>query len=266
MNLNDILSFSIGTITVQTIVFAVLIALVGVGIAKLLLRAVKKLLSKSSFDHSLQNVLLIIVRIVLYVIVSLVVADYLGLPVTSLLAVVSVAGLAVSLAIQDSLANVFGGMLLLAAKTFKSGDYVQLNGLEGTVIDVNLMNTNLRTADGKAVRIPNKDVQAAPIVNYSSQPLRRVEVRVTASYDDATANVKAALCDAIDCVPLLLSDPAPVVALAAYQASSIEYVVQAWTVSADYWTAFYALNEAIRDCFDKHNIHMTYDHVNVHMV
>ncbi len=255
-----------GAVSLSSIFFAALITIGGILVVNLLMILIKRLIARTSWDDNLKHVIELVARVVLYVIVALIAADALGVPVTSLVAVLSVAGLAVSLAIQDTLSNVFSGMLLLTAKTFASGDYVQVSGLEGTVTKVDLMNTYLRTADHKTVRIPNKDVQAAPIVNYSREPLRRVEIRVSVSYNDDTERVKAALLRAAERVDTVLKDPAPFAGLAAYGNSSIEYVVHAWTNGATYWPSFYGLNEAVRETFREDGIAMTYDHINVHMV
>lgn len=262
---NNLLNFSIGTVTVQTLLFAVILIAIGIACSQIVIHIIKKTLARTTLDKSFHSVILLIARVLLFTLIVLIVADHLGIPVTSLVAVLSIVGLAVSLAIQDTLANVFAGIILMAAKTFSSDDYVQLAGLEGTVIRVDLMNTHLRTADGKAVRIPNKDVQTAAIVNYSREPHRRIEVAVTASYDDATETVKAALLAAAAKTPLILTDPAPVAGLRAYQSSSIEYVLWAWCNSNQYWASFFALNEAVREEFTAHGVTMTYDHLNVHI-
>lgn len=262
--INNILAFPIGSVTVQTILIALLLMLVGIVIVKLLVRFIKKAFQKSSMDSSFQGVLLTVIRVLLYTLVVLVVADALGISVTSLLTVLSIAGLAVSLAIQDTLANVFSGMILLAAKTFASGDYVQIGSLEGTVTNVDLMNTHLLTADNKTVRIPNKDVQAAAIVNYSHEPLRRVEVQVGVSYDAPTEAVKTALLKTADRAEVILDEPAPFAGLLSYQSSSITYVVRAWTASENYWTAYFALTEGLREAFAEDGIAMTFDHIIVH--
>lgn len=265
MTFNDILAFPIGSLTVQTILTALVWTVVGLALVSLIMRGVKKLLSNGRFDDNLTHVLLIVCRVLLYAIVVLVVADSLGLPITSLLAVLSVAGLAVSLAIQDTLANVFSGLLLLASKIFVNGEYVQIGTLEGTVTQIDLMNTHLRTADNKAVRIPNKDVQAAAIVNFSREENRRVEITVSVSYDADTEAVKAALLKAADRTDVILQDPAPFAGLFAYQSSSMEYKLLAWTKTENYWTAFYALTEGVRQAFAEDGIEMTYDHLRVHI-
>ena len=256
----------IGDTTVKQLLGALLVILVGILVVKIVMVIFKRLMKSSKMAPSLKSVITTVLRITLYTLVVLVVADYFGIPVTSLITVLGVVGLAVSLALQDTLANVFSGIILLAAKTFSEGEYVQLNGLEGTVVKVDLMNTHLRTADNKTVRIPNKDVQAAPIVNFTHEPTRRLEIRVTASYDCATEDVKAALLEAADAIKTVHTDPAPFAGLFAYQASSIEYVLRVWTDSDVYWDTFYALNEKVRECFDRNGITMTYDHLNVHMI
>ena len=261
----SITSLTVGHIPLYTLFTAALIVIAGLLITGAVMKLVKRLIARTSWDDSLKHVMELVLRAILYIIVALITADHVGIPVTSLVAVLSVAGLAVSLAIQDTLANVFSGMMLLTAKTFSGGDYVQVSGLEGTVTKVDLMNTYLRTADFKTVRIPNKDVQASPIVNYSRESRRRVEVRVCASYDDDTEAVKAALLRAADRVDVILKDPAPFAGLFSYQSSSIEYVVQAWTATDTYWDAYYALTENIRTAFREDGISMTFDHLNVHI-
>lgn len=264
--IDNVLNFSLGKITVQTVLTALLMLAAGFVIVHMVMMLIKKALAKSALDVNLQQLVTVIIRVLLLTVVLLIVADFIGIPITSVVTVLGVAGLAVSLAIQDTLANVFGGILLLAAKTFASGDYVQINSLEGTVLKVDLMNTYLLTADNKHVRIPNKDVQTAPIVNYTREPLRRVEVAVNVSYDAPTAAVKAALLKAVERVDTVIDDPAPFAALSAYESSSIRYIVRVWTHNADYWDTYFALTEGVRETLAEDGISMTFDHINVHMV
>lgn len=265
-SIRNFLNTSLGAITVQSVLTAVLMLVVGIVLVKIVMVIVKRALAKTTLDESLQGLIRIIVRVLLLTLVVLIVADYIGIPITSLVAVLSVAGLAVSLAIQDTLANVFGGILLLAAKTFASGDYVQIGTLEGAVTKVDLMNTYLLTADNKHVRIPNKDVQTAAIVNYTREPLRRVEVTVNVSYDAPTTVVKTALLRAATRVDTVLADPAPFAGLMAYENSSIRYVLRAWTHTDDYWDTYFAMIEGVRETFAEDGVTMTFDHINVHMV
>ena len=264
--MEEFLNYQIGSLKVERLLVAVLVALIGIVFVKLIVRAEKKILDKTDWDQSLRGMIVIISRLLLDAVVGVITLDYLGIPMTSVVTVLGIVGLAVSLAIQDTLANVFAGLLLLTAKVFASGDYVQLDGVEGTVIKVDLMNTHLRTSDNKTVRIPNNNVQTSPIVNFSREALRRVELRVDVSYDDDTDTVKASLLRSITSIDTILDDPAPFAGLFAFKASSIEYVVRGWTKSETYWDAYFALTETVRRNFAEDGVQMTYDHLNVHLV
>ncbi|MGN0172128.1 MAG: mechanosensitive ion channel family protein [Acutalibacteraceae bacterium] len=266
MDAQSVLEFRIGSFTVEQLLWSIVLLAVCIVLVKLLMRGARRMIGKSHLDASVKLALTNTVRFLLYLIVILLVADSLGIPMTSLIALVSVAGLAVSLAIQDTLSNVFSGIILLINKPFAAGDYVQIGALEGTVMAINLMNTHLCTADHKTVYIPNKDVNSGAIVNFSREPFRRVELMVNASYDDPTEQVKAALQQAIEKTPTAVKEPAPFVGLEAYESSSIAYVVRVWTKTPDYWTTYYTLREAVRVAFQENGITMTYEHLQVHMV
>ncbi len=264
--MNDFLQFSIGSLRMESVLIALLVIVIGILLVKLIVRAEKRVLQKSRWDQSLKDVVVLISRFVLDAVVVVVALDYLGIPMTSVITVLGVVGLAVSLAIQDTLANMFAGMILLAAKVISSGDYVQLGTMEGTVIKVDLMNTHLRTADNKTIRIPNNDVQTSPIINFSRESRRRVELRVDVSYNCETDDVKASLLRAAAEVKTVLADPAPFAGLFAFKNSGIEFVLRVWSESADYWDTYYALTEGVRRHFQEDGIEMTYDHINVHMI
>lgn len=264
--IQNFLKIPVGSITVESIMSALLVLVIGIAVAKIVMMIVKRALKKSKLDDNLKELIRIIARVVLLVIVLLVVADFIGIPITSLVAVLGVVGLAVSLAIQDTLSNVFGGLLLLAEKTFTSGEYVQIGTLEGSVVKVDLMSTHLLTADNKHVRIPNKDVQASAITNFTREPTRRVEVAINVSYDAPTEAVKAALLRAATRVETVLENPAPFAGLTAYESSSIRYVVRAWTHTDKYWDTYFAIIEGVREALAEDGVEMTFDHINVHMV
>jgi len=156
--------------------------------------------------------------------------------------------------------------MLLAGHPFKIGDYVEAGGQEGTVRNIGIIHTVLATVDNKLIHVPNSAISSGKIVNYSSEPTRRVDITVSASYDDPTAKVRAAIMDAVDQNELILRDPAPVVLLSEYGNSAISYTVRVWTKNANYWPVNGALKEAIRESFAKHGVTMTYNHVNVHLM
>jgi len=192
---------------------------------------------------------------------------------TSFIAVLSVVGLAVSLAIQGALSNFAGGVVILVTKPFKVGDYVEVNGAAGVVQRISLIHTQILTAGGKLIFVPNSDVSESSIVNYTygteeDGNLSKIEIKVGASYDSPVNKVHEALEDACRSVPDILSEPEPFINISAYQDSNIEYVVRAWTrpESKTYWKAYYALMEELVPAFRRHGVEMSYEHLNVHIV
>ena len=235
-------------------------------VSRLLMLVLNRFLKRGHLDRSLHTVIRSLVRILLIFLSILIVADAIGIPVTSLLAVLSIAGLALSLAVQGVLSNLAGGMMLLWAKPFQVGDTIEVDGMLGTVQDITLVYTKLLTPDNKVVHLTNKAVSEAKLVNITGGVIRRVELTVSASYDSPVEQVKAALLQAIADVPKALDTPEPVARVCNFGASAIEYHVRAWCATEDYWTVFYDLHENIKLAFDKLGVEMTYDHLHVHMV
>jgi small conductance mechanosensitive channel len=205
------------------------------------------------------------VKIVLYFIIVLIIASSLGIPMSSLIAVFSVAGIAVSLAVQGTLSNFAGGIMIMVSKPFGPGNYVEAAGVAGTIKEIGIVYTKLTTPDNKLILIPNSEISSGKIVNYSSESTRRIDNRFSASYDDSPEAVKKAILDALSSVEGILSEPAPFVNIAEYRDSSIAYAVQVWVENSNYAAVNSALLEEIKRQFDKHGIHMTYNHLNVHI-
>lgn len=231
----------------------------------ILLKLSKRLFEKTKLDPGVQGFLRSALKVGLWVLTTLIVADSLGIPVNSLIAVLSVATLALSLALQNILTNVFSGITLLISRPFVAGDFVEIGGVSGTVKELTIMRTSLDTPDNRLILIPNADVSAAKIVNYSTEPLRRVDLTVTASYDAPTALVKQALLEVMHSDPRVKADPIPFAALSGYNANDIEYTLRCWVDNADYWPAHFALNEAVREAFAKYSIEFSYPHTVVHI-
>lgn len=242
----------------------VILAVVGYLLIRLILQMLKKILEKSKLEKAAHSLIMTLAKTVLYVLLGLMLASSLGIDVTGVVALASVATLALSLALQNMLANVIGGFTLLYTHPFRSGDYVEIAGQSGTVMEVGIAYTKLTTADNKLVSIPNSAVVAAEIVNYSATGTRRVEVAVTAAYGaDPDLVVRTLLEAAAD--DRVLADPAPFATLTAYGDSAISYVVRVWTTTDDYWDVHHAINRRIFDLFRQNNIEMTYPHLNVHL-
>lgn len=249
---------------VTKLVPAVLLLVIGIVIVKLVNKLVKTGLKKAKLEKAAHRLVLSVVNAVMYILLGLIVATKLGIDVTSVVALASVLTLALSLALQNMLTNVIGGFTILSTNPFHSGDYVEIAGQGGTVTEINMTYTELTTPDGRLISIPNSAVVAAQIVNYSSEPVRRVEVNVTASYNSPVQDVIGALC-AAGAVDKALTDPSPFAAVSSYGDSAIQYTLRVWVKNADYWDVYFAVNQNVKKIFDERGIDMTYPHLNVHL-
>ena len=162
--------------------------------------------------------------------------------------------------------NLFSGITLLITHPFGAGDFVSVGSNQGTVKSVGLFYTVMDTPDNKTGSIPNGDVTASSVTNFSREATRRVDMTFSASYDSSTESVHRAIMDAISQDDRILPDPAPFTAITSYGESSINYAVRVWCANADYWNVYFALNERVRECFVKYGVEMSYNHINVHMV
>ena len=257
---------NIRDITASHIFSAVLAIVISLAAIKVLTRLLERALGRSRLNAPLQKLLRSVLKGALWFVAVIVVLGCLGVEVTSLVAVLSVVGLAFSLALQGFLSNLAGGMQLLASHPFKPGDYVDAGSCSGTVSELGMFYTKLTTPDNRLVQLPNSTVASANIVNYSAQPLRRVEWKVSAGYDAPTDRVIALLKGIAANHPLVLDDPETAVHVDGYGDSAIGYVVRAWCANDDYWTVYFDLMDGFKPAFDAAGIEMTYPHVNVHMV
>lgn len=260
------LKLNLGALTLDKVVHVLLLILVGVVVIRVVLKLLDRVLARSKSLKSLSRYIHSVAKIAMTFILVLMVAEDMGIHTTSLVAMLSVAGLAVSLALQNTLSNVAGGIMLLVTNPFQVGDYVEADGISGTVHAIDLSYTAIITIDGKEIFVPNSQLAGTKIVNYTVLGRRRVDLNFTASYDAPTATVKQAIGEVLEDIPQIITDPAPEIHLSDYQASSIQYVVRAWTTAADYWTVYYAIQEGVREAFDRHGVEMTYDHLNVHIL
>ena len=256
---NALLNFTLLTVLPAAVIFAVGVLLIRFG-----MKLATALLEKSKMEPAATNLILKVLKVALYALLALIVASKLGIDVTGIVALASVLTLAVSLSVQDLLTNLISGFTLLYTKPFGSGDYVEIAGKDGTVMEIGLTYTKLATPDNKLVFIPNGSVTSAQIVNYTDTGKRRVDFAVTASYDAPIPTVLAALKEAAQ-VPGVLADHEVFAAVDTYGDHSIAYVLRVWSATDDYWTVKFAINENIKKVFDAKGVEMTYPHLNIHM-
>lgn len=266
-NFNQVLETSLGKISLGSVCSAVITFAIGYVVMRMVLRMINALFDRQEkrLDENVRNLAKKVIKGVLYVVLAIIVAGALGIDTTSLIAAFSVVGLAISLAVQNTLTNVAGGLMLLLSKPFEIGDYIETGSHSGTVIELGLSYTKLKTPDNKVISIPNGDLSNTRITDYSTNDTRRLEFKFTASYDAPIPTVKKALCEAMEEVGLFLEDPAWQIEVNSYGDSSIEYVVRGWVNSEDYWTAYFAMNTKVSETFARHNVEMTYNHLNVHI-
>lgn len=256
---------SIKNITASSIFNAVLVAAACLVAMKLLLKVLDRALGRSKLDAPLKTLLRTLVKAGLWFVTVIIVMECLNIEATSLVAVLSVVGLAFSLALQSFLSNAAGGMQILASHPFSEGDFVEAGGCSGTVEEIGLFYTKLTTPDNKLVQMPNSSIVTANITNFSQQPTRRVELRVSASYDAAPDRVIALLARMAAEHPLILDDPNQMIHVDGYGGSAVQYVMRVWCANADYWTVYYDLMDGFKAAFDAAGIEMTYPHLNIHL-
>ena len=257
----DIGGFSLGNLLAAALIFFICLALI-----RLCTRLARRALARTRLDAQLQRGLLGALRAVLWVTAALVIMGKLNISTTSLVALVSVAGLALSLSLQNTLANVFAGVTLLITRPFAAGDFIESGATSGTVTRAGLFYVTLKTADNKEIHIPNSDIAASRLTNYTAERLRRVDLSFGLEYGCAAADARRALLEAAAGNEKVLGEPAPEVVVSAYLASSVQYTLRCWTCTADYWDVYYALNEAARASLEAAGLSLAFDRLDVRIV
>lgn len=247
------------------IIGALLIFLIGKWIAKSLTKVVRRLMVKAKVDEMLISFVANLTYSVLLIFVILAALNNLGVNTTSFVAILGAAGLAVGLALQGSLSNFGAGVLLILFRPFKSGDFIDGGGAMGTVEEVNIFNTILKTPDNKVVIVPNSNIIGGNITNFSAKDTRRIELIFGVSYNDDLKAVKRELMDIVASDERILKDPAPLVAVHELADSSVNFVVRPWVSSADYWNVFFDLKEKVKLRFDEKGITIPFPQRDVHV-
>lgn len=252
------------SLTLEKLPPAILTFIIAYVASRVVLKVADKLFTRSRMEKTIEKFLRSALRILMWALIFLIVAGSLGIDVSSMIALLSVASLAVTLAVQGALSNLAGGIMLLSTHPFRVGDFVEVGTVSGTVQEIGMTYTTLVTPDQKEIFVPNSEVASAKIINYTAVTNRRVDLTFTASYADAAETVKAALLKAAD-LPQVQKDPAPFAAVNRYGDSAIEYVLRVWTAATDYWDVYFAIVENVRVRFEEAGISMTYPHLNVHL-
>lgn len=248
------------------ILVAVIIIVIGIILSRLLVRIFNRVLSKSHVEPTAYKFLGAILKVVLYILTFIIALSMLGVDMTSLVALLSVVGLAVSLSVQNSLSNLAGGIMILFSKPFVIGDFVEVDGMSGTVASVSILQTSLTTPDNKVIYIPNGQISAGKITNFSAQNKRRLDLTFSISYNDDFENAKKIISDVIAAnSEHIINDPPPFVRVGALSAHSVDIICRVWVKPDFYWNLNFDLIEGVKTAFDKAGISIPFNQLDVHI-
>jgi len=239
-----------------TIAGALLVLIGSLIVMRILTSVADKVLQRSKLDDGLHSFILSLLRAVLWCVTATFVAGAVGIQTSSLVALIGVVGLAASLALQGTLTNIASGATLMIVKPFVVGDFIEVPPLNGTVTQVGLYYTTLRTNDSKHIFLPNSELVKARIINYSRNPTRRVEALYVVSGSADIVQVKQALIEAAGHVPSVLNDPPPYAGVSTFRGQNIEYTLRVWVDNSKYASILHDINEAVRHQFNERGISM----------
>ncbi|RMA82507.1 mechanosensitive ion channel family protein [Umboniibacter marinipuniceus] len=244
--------------------FALLIFLIGTYVAGVVRRQTDKRLKSRGVDPAVSGFVAKIIQITIVGAVLVATLNEIGVETTSLVAVLGAAGLAIGLALKDSLSNFSSGVMIIVLKPFRSGDFIEASGIVGVVKTIELFSTKLVTPDNKVIILPNSTVYASEITNYSALPTRRVDIVVGISYESDMRDAKSVIMTALKANDFVLNEPEPVVAVSELADSSVNLVVRPWVNTADYWMARFAIIEDVKRALDDNDITIPFPQMDVH--
>ncbi len=249
----------------KNVIIALLIFYVGRLIISIVVRGLHKVLQRHSVDKTLETFVCNLVRTVLLIVVIIAAIGALGVQTTSFIAIFGAAGLAVGLALQGSLSNFASGVLIVLFRPYKVGDFIEGAGISGSVEQVQILTTVLKTGDNKQVIVPNSQIMNSVITNYSANDTRRVDMVIGVSYSDDLDKVRSTIQELVAADQRILAEPACTIAVSALADSSVNFVVRPWVKTPDYWGVMFDLTEAIKKRFDKEGISFPFPQRDVHL-
>lgn len=245
------------------IVIFVAVLIVGIIVIKLIMNIIRKVLNKTKLEKIAVGFVCAILKICFYLILVLILLSIIGIEITGLLTALSALVLAIGMALQNIIANVANGIVIVSNKMFKKGDYIEINGEEGNVVQINFLFTTILTGDNKRITIPNSTIVNNPVVDYDSSKTRRVELKFSVAYEADVEQVKALIKKCMISNGKVLLNPEPFCRLNALNASSIEFLARCWCDSEDYWDVYYDVLELVYNELKRNNISIPYDQVEI---
>ena len=248
------------------ILIAIVVLIVSFFIIKVVTNRIKKRMQKNKkVDKTISKTLLRCGNILAKILVIVALVSYLGIDTSGVTALITSLGVCVGLAVNGALSNLAGGFLILITRPFKIDDFIEAEGYSGTVIDIRITDTKIRTPDNKIIYLPNGKLSAAEIVNYSEEATRRVDITFGISYDNDFEKAKSILMDLSNQHAKVLKDPAPSVRMSEQGDSSINLTLKVWVLNGDYWDVKFDLLEAAKKAFDENHIEIPYNQLDVHI-
>ena len=244
---------------------AIVVLIVGLWVIKAIMKGIRKTMEKRDMDESLKPFLLSMISMLLKIMLVISVLTMLGIQMTSFIAILGAAGLAVGMALSGTLQNFAGGVMILIFKPFKVGDFIEAQGYMGAVKEIQIFITILTTPDNKTVVIPNGGLSTGSLINYSAEPTRRVDWSFGIAYGDDFDKAKDVILNMLKTDERILTDPEPFVALGEMADSSVNITTRAWVKGEDYWGVFFDMNEKYYKEADKHGLSIPFPQLDVHM-
>jgi len=250
----------------KLLLVGLIILIAGLWIINRVVKGFRHLLVVRNVDETLIPFLVSLIGVILKALLFISVITYVGIPMTSFIALLGAAGLAIGMALSGTLQNFAGGVILLILKPFKVGDYLEAQGHAGVVKEIQVFNTVLLTLDNKTVIIPNGGLSTGAMVNYSDQETRRVDLVFGIGYDDDIDKARDIIKEVIAKEATILTDPEPFVGVVELGDNSVNLVTRVWTKSAEYWNVYFFLNEYVKKAFDNQGISIPYPQRDVHII
>ena len=244
---------------------ALSILIIGRQVVKILIKVISTALERSNTEDTVRIFVTNLLNTLLMIVVFIAAINQLGIQTTSIIAVLGAAGLAIGLALQGSLSNFAAGILIVIYRPYKVGDYIQADNHLGTVDDIQIFSTVLKTPDNKLVIVPNGSIMNGSIVNFSNQDKRRVDIIASCSYEDDIDKVKSVLADILSKDERILNEPKPRIAVSELADSSVNFIVRPWVKNSEYIDVYYSLLEEIKKRFDQEGIAIPYPQTDVHI-
>ncbi len=247
------------------LLIGLLILFISFKIINLISRRIERSHEKGKIDKTLAKTFAYIFKLGMKIVIAICIVGYVGIDTSGLAALVTSFGVCIGLAVNGAVANLAGGVIIIVTRPFKVDDFIEAQGHSGTVEDIHITCTKIRTGDNKVIYIPNGALSNGTIVNYSEKDTRRVDFTFSIGYSDDYEKAKSIIMDICTSHELVLKDPAPMVRVKEHGASSINLVARAWVNSGDYWTVNFDIIEAVKTAFDKEGIEIPFNQLDVHV-